>query len=764
LRLQLTSIRKVHFAASAPSREQRLDYGGRRVIRCISKVWLFLFVTATLLAARAPDAFAGTNDAEVDTLVTTVLDTDYKDGNYKQALETLEVTKPVCAQRNACSSKVRAKLYVAIGMSLVGLGRTKDAKTIFASALKEDPSSAPPANLTNLAVDKVFAEAKSGGSSGPSSSGPSSSGPSAPTSSSSSIKKPKREYAGQRPARGWRTGEGSFYYNEAYKAEKEREWDDCVTYGRLSYQAEYRTSTQFLVASCESRAGNWLEAIEDYEATAEAAEKSNIRRTVAMARSRADELRAKLPKVTIQKPEGAEDLKVRIGGIEVPSDKLGSEVQVNPGERTVFATGKIKGEEMSFEQKLSLEENETATVEIKLKPKGKAIDKALVKCMQEAVTQDDFDNCVSKNRKLGLNGKFGFEFSGYHDSDKVDVMSPAVFFSFEHPTNGWGFGGSFLVDVVTAASTDIVATASPRWTEQRYVPALGGHKKFGDVDVALRTAFSIEPDYFASSIGASVAFDLRQKTITPSISYDFSYDVAGRADTSYSVFSRRITRHAIDLSSSFVLDKNSVLTTNMSIVAEVGDSSKPYRYIPTFSKDVAPRVLPGLALPTVDQFRNPERILEQLPLSRQRFALAGRYARRFSASTLRAEERLYSDSWGLKATTTDMRFLVDVGKNVRVWPHVRFHAQTGADFWQLAYVAERTGTGLQVPALRSGDRELGPLFAVTGGAGARFAFGESKNWGFTLNGDVIYTQFLNTLYILQRFGYFGAIGLEVDVE
>jgi len=641
----------------------------------------------------------------------------------------------------------------------VGLGRTKDAKTAFATALKEDSSSAPAANLSNLAVDKVFAEAKSGGSSGSTAAAP----PSASTSSSSN-KKPKREYDGQRPTRGWRTGEGSFYYNEAYKAEKEREWADCVTYGRLSYEAEYRTSTQFLVASCEARAGLWLEAIDDYEATAEAADKANIRRTVTMAHSRADELRAKLPKVTIQKPADAQDVKVRIGGIEVPPDKLGTEIQVNPGERTVFATGKIKGEDMAFEQKLSLEENEVVTVEIKLKPKGKAIDKALVKCMQEAQTQDDFDSCVSKNRKLGLNGKFAFEFSGYHDSDKTDVLSPSILFSFEHPTNGWGFGGSLLADVVTTASTDIVATASPRWTEQRYVPALGGHKKFGDVDVNLHTAFSIEPDYFASSVGTTVAVDLRQKTITPSVSYDFSYDVAGRSGTSYSVFSRRITRHAVDLATTFVLDKHSVFTTNMSIVAEIGNSSKPYRYIPMFSKDIAPRVLPGLALPTVDFYRNPERILEQLPLSRQRFALAGRYARRFSTSTLRAEERLYTDSWGLKATTTDLRFLVDVGQRVRLGPHARFHAQTGADFWQLAYVSERTATGLQVPKYRSGDRELGPLFAVTGGAGVRFAFGEAQNWGLSFNGDVIYTQFLNTLYILQRIGYFGSLVLEVNVE
>lgn len=746
----------MHTAILLASSGWWLGYSGRRVIRCTTKLWLLPLFIATLVVGRASNVFAGSNDTDVDTLVQTVLDTDYKDGNYKQALEALEVTKPVCAPRDACSSKVRAKLYLALGMTLVGVGRTKDAKAAFATALKEEPSITPPTNLTNSNVDKVFAEAKSSGSSGSSSSHT--------TTNPSPATKPKKEYDGRRPERGWRTGEGSFYYVEASRAEKQREWDDCVTYGRLSYEAEYRTSTQFLVASCEARAGLWIEAIEDYEATAEAAEKANIRRTAQMATSRADELRAKLPNVIIQAPKDAQDIRVRIGGLEVPPDKLGTEIPVNPGQRTVMATGKIKGDEMFFEQTLNLEEGASVRVEIKLGRKGKAIDKALVACMQQAKTQDDFDECISKNRRLGLNGKFGFELSGYHDSDHVDVLSPAIFFNFEHPTRGWGFGGSVLVDVVTAASTDIVATASPRWTEARYVPTVGGHKKFGDVDVNLRAAFSVEPDYFASRVGTTVAIDLHQKTITPSVGYDFSYDIVGRAGTSYSVFSRRIMRHAIDVASSFVLDKQSILTANMSIVAEVGDSSKPYRYIPMFSRDVVDRVLPGLALAAVDEHRSPERVLEQLPLSRQRFALAGRYARRFSSSTLRAEERLYVDSWGLKATTTDMRYIVDMGTSVRLWPHARFHAQTGTGFWQLAYVAERTATGLQVPALRTGDRELGPMFAFTGGAGVRVAFGEAKNWGVTFSGEVIYSRFLNTLYILERMGYFGALGLEVDVE
>jgi len=740
----------------------------RRVQRRLA---IALLAPALMLASfigSMQSARAAPNDEEVETLVVTVLETSYKEGNYKEALDTLGLAKQACAKKSACSPKVRAKLYVAIGTVLAGgLGKQKDAKDAFVTALKEDPSITLFSDYTNQNVEKPWNEAKSAGSqSGGSSDGSDTPKPaetSAPSSSSGGGKL-KVTYDGQRPPRGWRTGEGFFYYDQALKAEKSSEWLDCVAYAKSSQAAEQRTSTTFLMAACEQRAGLWIEAVMDFEATAEAAQQRNVRRTAAQATSRADDLRGKIPKVIIPKPANVTDLKVRLNGVNIEESQLGSEIAVNPGERTVFATGKVGGVEQSFEQKVNLGEGETATVEIKLKPKGKAIDKALVKCMQEAQTQDDFDACISKNRKLDVKMKFGLEMSGYHDSDKTDVLSPAFFFNFEDPLGTWGFGGSFLVDVVTAASTDIVATASPRWTEQRYVPALGGHKKFGDVDVNLHTAFSIEPDYFATGAGTTVSVDLRQKTITPSLSYDFSYDTAGRSGTPYDVFSRKIMRHAIDASTTFVLDKNSIFTTNLSIVAESGDSSKPYRYIPMFSKDIAPRVVPGLSVAAVNIYRGPERILEQLPLSRDRFALAGRYARRFTASTFRAEERLYADSWGLKATTTDLRYYLDFGERFRLWPHLRFHAQTGASFWKLAYVASRTPSGLQVPALRTGDRELGPLVSATGGLGARLAFGETKNWGLQFTGDIVYTQFMDTLFILQRFGYFGALTVEVDIE
>jgi hypothetical protein len=176
-------------------------------------------------------------------------------------------------------------------------------------------------------------------------------------------------------------------------------------------------------------------------------------------------------------------------------------------------------------------------------------------------------------------------------------------------------------------------------------------------------------------------------------------------------------------------------------------------------------VLPGLLVDAVNFFREPERPLEQLPTTRKRFALAGSVAHRFSNSTLRASLRTYFDSWGTKAATADGRYMYDIIKELRVWPHLRLHAQTAADFYELAYVVGRAPDGsITIPALRTGDRELGPMLSATAGGGVRADLGERRSFGLTLTGDVVYTRFLDHLFVKQRFGYFGALGFDAEFE
>lgn len=79
-------------------------------------------------------------------------------------------------------------------------------------------------------------------------------------------------------------------------------------------------------------------------------------------------------------------------------------------------------------------------------------------------------------------------------------------------------------------------------------------------------------------------------------------------------------------------------------------------------------------------------------------------------------------------------------------------------------MVERTADGVKIPAIRTGDRELGPIIAVTGGGGIRWDFGPRRKLGLTFNGDVVYTRFLNHLFVKERVGLFGALGFDAEFE
>jgi hypothetical protein len=171
----------------------------------------------------------------------------------------------------------------------------------------------------------------------------------------------------------------------------------------------------------------------------------------------------------------------------------------------------------------------------------------------------------------------------------------------------------------------------------------------------------------------------------------------------------------------------------------------------------------GASIDLVNSLRVSARPLEQLPLSRSRYALTARLAHRYRLATLRLEERAYADSWLMLATTTDARLLFDLGERVEMGPHLRLHAQTAVDFWQRAYVY---GPGFEYPALRTGDRELGPLVNATAGGSLRIGIGSDTNpmsWVLGFNVNATTTEYLDDLYITNRVSAIGAVTLETDL-
>jgi hypothetical protein len=352
------------------------------------------------------------------------------------------------------------------------------------------------------------------------------------------------------------------------------------------------------------------------------------------------------------------------------------------------------------------------------------------------------------------------ELAGYQDTTATTVITPSIAGVVSSPTQGWSVGGNYLVDVVSAASPDIISTASRRWEEVRNAGSVYGTYKPHDLGGSAVVAVSSTPDYLSLNAGGQIFGDLDQKNLTLLGGYTFGHDVIGRTGTSFSVFSHQLDIHTLTASATRVVNPRLVVTGVADLVIERGDQSKPYRYIPLFSPSVAPLIPRAASAALVAADRSQLKPLEQLPLGRERYALTGRLAYRFAASTLRAEERVYLDSWGQPASTTDLRYLADISSRVRLGPHVRFNLQGPVSFWQRAYVT--TGNN-EVPALRTGDRELGSLATVTGGGSVRWAVGPRGDvdaWAMNFTLDVAYTNFFDALYIGDRLAALSAFTLE----
>jgi hypothetical protein len=361
-----------------------------------------------------------------------------------------------------------------------------------------------------------------------------------------------------------------------------------------------------------------------------------------------------------------------------------------------------------------------------------------------------------------LQARASSDVAGYADSDHVFVLTPSVAGRVENPTAGWSIDASYLVDMVSAASVDIVSTASHQYTEVRQAGTLGGSYKPRDFGVSLNTSVSREPDYLSVSAGTSVEQDFWEKNATLFLGFNYGHDIAGRTGTPFSVFADVLDTAAFKTGLTRVIDRATIASLIGDFVLETGDQSKPYRYIPLFKPGTYVPV--GASVALVTSLRVAERPLEQLPLSRDRYALSFRVAHRFkSKSTLRLDERLYTDSWELKAGTSDVRYLVDLGARFEVGPHVRFHTQTPVDFWQRAYTF---GPGFQYPALRTGDRELGPLTGSTGGFSVRWKLGPPVNLGAWILGwdvNVTETHYWDDIYITDRISTVTGLSLEAEL-
>jgi hypothetical protein len=353
------------------------------------------------------------------------------------------------------------------------------------------------------------------------------------------------------------------------------------------------------------------------------------------------------------------------------------------------------------------------------------------------------------------------EVSAYTDSDAVHVLSPTVSGTVMDELAGWSIGGSYLVDAVSAASVDIVSTASSHWVERRHVGAGSASFKAGPTSIALSGGFSREPDYLSIGGGGVISLELAEKNVMPFLGGSYGHDLVGRTGDPMAIWPE-LNKVSLKAGVTFVVNRSTIASLSFDEILERGYLAKPYRYLPVVASGAAAQVPVGASVDVVKSL-NEYSVAENVPTERNRTALAGRLAHRSGSATFRGDQRFYYDSWELLASTTDLHEYIDLGSRVIVWPHLRAHVQKGVVFWRRITEQIPNATGpAGIPTYRAGDRELGPLYTLTGGFGIKIRLNSDVHAPWTLNFqmDGIYTRYLDAIYISQRLAIFGALGLE----
>jgi tetratricopeptide (TPR) repeat protein len=120
---------------------------------------------------------------------------------------------------------------------------------------------------------------------------------------------------------------------------------------------------RFHVGMCEEKLGQLGAALGDYELAAHEADQAGIAEVSAQVALRREELRARIPTVTIVRGQGAEYASISLDGVAIGAVSVGVKLPVDPGPHSIEARASgFKASRLNFE----LAEKESKTVELAL--------------------------------------------------------------------------------------------------------------------------------------------------------------------------------------------------------------------------------------------------------------------------------------------------------------------------------------------------------------------------------------------------------------
>lgn len=314
----------------------------------------------------------------------------------------------------------------------------------------------------------------------------------------------------------------------------------------------------------------------------------------------------------------------------------------------------------------------------------------------------------------------------YADDDHVTVVSPAVMAST--PVDGrTSIAIDVVVDVVTAASVDVLTSASPKAVhETRVETGLGVTRRLpwgAATTIALGALASVERDYRALQAGGEARAEFAERNTSVALRYDVEHDAIGSAVDA--AFARRRRSHRLVATLSQLLDDRTVLDLIGDGVLARGYHASPYRRV----------LLSQLAWPTATA------VDEVTPSGRLSVALAVRLRREVVARWFAtAAYRFYVDDWALTSHTATLELRHALRERTLIGATLRGYVQAGAEFYRSAYAMTESGAA---PALRTRDRTLGPMRDLAGSLIVDHALDADARWHLVLAVGALGSRFLD---------------------
>jgi hypothetical protein len=248
---------------------------------------------------------------------------------------------------------------------------------------------------------------------------------------------------------------------------------------------------------------------------------------------------------------------------------------------------------------------------------------------------------------------------------------------------------NYYVDMISSASIDVIATASP-YTEERTQYSVGADYLRGNTTLSAGFTNSEESDFDATTYNLSVSQDMFGDMTTLTLSYAYGDDTVRRSDDP--TFFRDNKRQHYGIGLTQILTRNLITALNYETITDEGFLNNPYRSVRYLD--------PGSAIGYSYE-------AELYPSTRTTNAVGirAKYFLPYRAA-LEAQYRFFTDTWDIDANTVSIAY-IHPWKEFTFTAKYRWHDQTGAHFFRDIFPRS------EATNFRGRDKELSPLTSQT---------------------------------------------------